>query len=307
MSQETIERTFEVGTPASLKLSNIRGSVDIQAGQDGVIEVTAIKFVNSGNEKKTNVIIEQKEDGRVIVKTDYENSISNWFGLNKPCKVEYTVCVPKDCDLNVSNVSGGVSVQGVAGQMNVNSVSGGLHLRDLSGSLKFSTVSGSIKAENLAGPLDLNAVSGRVRIAESNISEAVVKTVSGSIVMDTPLAEGPYMFKGVSGSLTLVVPEDTGCVAIHKSVSGRLKTSLPISKDKRYGSRGWLEIQGGGPEVTYKSVSGSFKVVTAEDEKIVEQRKPVKPAPQPKNQMEILQKIERGDLSVEDALEELNA
>ena len=125
--------------------------------------------------------------------------------------------------------------------------------------------------------------------------------------MDTPLAEGPYMFKGVSGSLTLVVPEDTGCVAIHKSVSGRLKTSLPISKDKRYGSRGWLEIQGGGPEVTYKSVSGSFKVVTAEDEKIVEQRKPVKPAPQPKNQMEILQKIERGDLSVEDALEELNA
>ena len=114
------------------------------------------------------------------------------------------------------------------------------------------------------------------------------------------------MFKGVSGSLTMVVPADTGCVAHHKSVSGRLKTSLPITQDKRYGSRGWLEIQGGGPEVTYKSVSGSFRVVTAEGEQIIEQHKVVEPAGPAIDKVEILKKIENGELSVDEALKELN-
>ncbi len=310
MSQETIERTFEVGTPAALKLANIRGSIEIQAGEEGVIAITAVKHLNSGNEEHTEVIIEQEEDGRVVVKTDYQQSVMNWFGLHKPCKVEYAVQVPASCHLKVSGVSCNISVQGVSGEIDVTTVSGKLNLSELTGQLKLGSVSGSIKAEALTGTLDANAVSGKVRLVESEISEAVVKTVSGSIVVQTPLAEGPYMFKGVSGSLTMVVPADTGCIAHHKSVSGRLKTSLPITQDKRYGSRGWLEIQGGGPEITYKSVSGSFRVVTAEGEQIVEQHKVVEPiaAAEPAiNKVEILQKIESGELSVEDALKELNA
>jgi hypothetical protein len=96
-------------------------------------------------------------------------------------------------------------------------------------------------------------------------------------------------------------------VAHHKSVNGRLKTSLPITKDQRYGSRGLAEIQDGGPEVTCKSVSGSLRIVTSEDEKIVEQRATSNRPHQTKNQLEILQKIETGELSVEDALNQLNA
>jgi hypothetical protein len=307
MSQETIERTFKVEDPAKLKVSNVRGQIDIQPGEDGVIVVTAVKHLSSGSNSHTEIKIEQTEDGQVVVKTEYANSVADWFGLNKPCKVDYSVRVPKNCTVRASGVSSEISICDLDGAFDISSVSGSVKLSDLSGPMKAGTVSGSIKAEKIIGALDANSVSGSIRVLESQIPDALVKTVSGRIVLQTPLADGPYIFKGVSGDVILVVPQDTGCVAHHKSVSGRLKTSLPITKDQRYGSRGLAEIQGGGPEVTYKSVSGSFRIVTSEDEKIVEQHATSNRPHQAKNQLEILQKIESGELSVEDALNQLNA
>ena len=307
MSQETIERRFETGSSASLKLSNIRGLIDIQAGEAGVITVNAVKHPKSGNEDQTEIKIEQDEDGKVIVKTEYQNSINNWFGLNKPCKVDYMVQVPQDCDVRASGVSCNTRVQGLNGDLDLNSVSGKMDLLDLSGKMKFNTVSGSIKASGLAGELDANTVSGSIRVTESKIPEALLKTVSGSMVLVTSLADGPYTFKSVSGGATLVVPEDTAFTARFKSVSGRMRTSLPVSKDDRHGSRGSMEILGGGTEVSHNCVSGSLRIVTNENEKIVEKKVASEPRPEPKNQMEILQKIQAGDISVEDALKELNA
>jgi hypothetical protein len=307
MSQERIERNFEVESPAKLRLSNIRGSVDIQPGDDGYIKVNAVKYLDSGSEKDTEIEIEQDDDGQVIVKTKYDNSISNWFGPNKPCKVEYSVQVPVKTTVKANGVSSSISVQGMEGDFDIHSVSGSLKLNNLTGSIKANSVSGSIVGENLTGPLDGDSVSGKIRVMESQLPEAVVKTVSGKMVLQTPLGDGPYIFKSVSGNVNFIVPDDTGCVAHHKSISGRLKTSLPITKDQRYGSRGLAEIQGGGIEVTHKSVSGSLRIITFENEKIVEQRTTTKPPSQSKDKIEILQKIENGELSVEDALDKLNA
>jgi len=306
MSQETFEQKFDVKEDAKLVLSNIRGSIDIRAGEPGVIEVKAVKHLNSGNQDLTQVIIEQS-DNQVNVKTDYDNSPIKWFGGNKPCKVDYTVRVPTECDLKVSGVSSKIDVSGVDGIMEINSVSGGLSLSNLSGTLKFGVVSGSIQGTNIKGELDANTVSGSIRLIQSQFPSTVMKTVSGSMVVETPLGEGPYMFKGVSGNVTLIVPEETGCIARTKSVSGRLRTSLPVTKDRRYGSRGLAEIQGGGPDVTYKCVSGSLRIVKFEDEKINEPKRVVSPPTDPKNHLEILHKIESGDISVEDALEEMDA
>ena len=43
MSDETIEKTFQVTDPARLIISNIRGSVTIQPGEENVIDVKAVK------------------------------------------------------------------------------------------------------------------------------------------------------------------------------------------------------------------------------------------------------------------------
>ena len=292
-----------------MKLSNIRGSVAISLGNEDTISITAVKHLNSGNADRTEVDIHQEDDGLVVVETRHDK-INGFLSLFKPCKIDYTVTVPKNCSVELNCVSSRVRIQGLEGEFRLNTVSGALEISDLSGLTKAVSVSGAIKVQNLSGILDGGTVSGKIRVMESHIPEMDISTVSGSAIVQTPLIDGPYVFKGVSGNVTMIVPEETGCVARTKSVSGRLQTSLPISKDRRYGPRGLAEIQGGGPEIVYKSVSGSLKILTSEDDKpqTVHVASPVGVHHHRKaSRMDVLEEIERGELSVDDALDKLNA
>ena len=77
MSTEVIEHTFEVEAPAHLRISNVRGHVDIQPGDEGTIRVTALKHSGSGNNGNTQIIVKQESDGLVVAEAKYENNISN--------------------------------------------------------------------------------------------------------------------------------------------------------------------------------------------------------------------------------------
>ncbi|MBL6983661.1 MAG: DUF4097 family beta strand repeat protein, partial [Anaerolineales bacterium] len=273
------------------------------------ISVTAVKHLNSGNADRTEVAIHQWDDGVVVVETRHDKN-NGFLSLFKPCKVEYTVTVPKNCSVDLNCVSSKAAIQGLEGKFKFNTVSGALEFGDITGLVKVVSVSGVIKGQNLSGSLEGGSVSGKIRVMESQIPEIEISTVSGNIIVQTPILDGSYIFKGVSGNVTLIVPEDTGCVARTKSVSGRLQTSLPITKDRRYGPRGLAEIQGGGPEVVYKSVSGSLKILTSEDDKpqTIHVASPVGVRhPRKAARMDVLEEIERGELSVDDALEKLNS
>jgi len=53
MSSETIEQIFEVQSPAHLKVSNIRGHVDVRPGEDNNIKVKAVKHNHTGSGKSS--------------------------------------------------------------------------------------------------------------------------------------------------------------------------------------------------------------------------------------------------------------
>jgi hypothetical protein len=318
MSTETFEKIFEVESPAQLKVSNIRGHIDVQPGEDGLISVTAVKHKNSGSNGKTQIIIEQDSDGMVIVQAKYDNPVKTWFGLNKPCRVDFTIQVPKRCSVKVNCVSSTAAINGLEGEIDVNGVSGNLELSNLCGEFNFSSVSGKITGENLTGPLEVNNVSGKMQISESHIPMLIGKTVSGSAIIETPLTDGPYEFKTVSGNLQLITPEDTACTVHIKSVSGSAKVNLPITSKSGTQNKQIIEAAGGGPEVTVKSVSGVLNIgspnyVKAEKPSPEEKEhnphtnvQPAKSTLPPKSQMQILQAIENGEMTVDEALEQMN-
>ena len=309
MSEETFEHTFEVEVPARLKVSNVRGHVDIRPGEDEIIRVTAIKHQGSGLNGNTQIIIEQEEDGLVIAEAKYDKSVTNWFGLNKPCRVDFTIQVPKACSVKVNCVSSSAAVEGLDGDIDINCVSGNLELSDLSGKFNFSSVSGKITADNLTGPLEMNNVSGKVQITQSQIPSMIGKTVSGHVSVETPLTEGPYEFKSVSGNLVLITPDDTACTIRTKSVSGRTKVNLPVTSKSGTRNKRYIEVAGGGPEVLVNSVSGVLKIGSPNFVKLEEPAETVpsvEAAPPPKSQMQILQEIENGEITVDEALKQLN-
>ena len=275
---EIIEKTFNVASPAHLNLANIRGSVEIRPGEDGIIHVTAAKDTGSGDEERTEIELSQDMDGTVKVATHFPDGAWSWLVGSFPCKVNYVVQTPRKSFLKINGVSseilaggfeGEFSFQSVSGEMNlselagpvkVNTVSGDMELADLAGDLNLKTVSGKVSGKRLRGPVHLATVSGRVALEESSLLSVEASTVSGNMVYQTALGDGPYHFNSVSGDVELLVPPETHCSAEMHSISGKLSTKIQSTSTSRQNGSQTVEVSGGGVKVTLQSVSGNLVI-----------------------------------------------
>jgi len=323
MSDETIKNTFQVTAPARLSISNIRGSVLVQPGDPGVVEVVAVKHGNFDSGRYT-VEMNQDSDGSVRIETRSDDSFISF--LSHPPRVDYSLRVPQGIHLDTSCVSSSLNISNLEGTFKCKTVSGDMQLANLTGPFKLNTVSGDISGSHLTGVLELGTVSGRVHLLESAFPTAEGSAVSGDLTLQTPISDGPYQFSSVSGSVRLVVPADTHCNAELNSVSGSIRSSLPVTT-VHYGHGSKVtQISGGGTSVRLKSVSGnlSFEVegvpatqVQTSQPSPAETIPPIPPIPPvppippmpfstpppaPLSTAEILQRIERGELTVDEAI-----
>jgi hypothetical protein len=319
MSEETIEKTFQVGTPARLFISNIRGSITIRPGETGVIVVKAFKH---GNSVSADEVIDMTQDAEGTVRVETRSN-DTFFGLlSHPPKVEYTARVPQDTHLEISCISSSLSVSGLSGTFKLKTISGDMDMADLTGPFKLNAVSGDINGSHLSGVLELGTVSGRVKLLQSQFPSADASTVSGDLILQTPVSGGPYAFSSVSGSVRMLVPPDTRCSAELNTVSGSIRSSLPATSTRIGHGLKVTQVAGGGTSVRLKSVSGSlnFEVegmpatnVTASAAQgdsassmpsmpPMPPSPPVAPPPSPLSTEEILQRIERGEMTVDEAI-----
>lgn len=305
MADEIIERSFQVSTPAHLKLGNIRGTVKIQPGNDDLIIIQAIKHLDSGNADDTLIEMEQNEDGRVIVKTRYTSDrFGHILNAHRPCKVDYDVHVPHDCTLKLSAVSSTAEIHGLSGEIDLETVSGSLTIEDLDGNIEISSVSGDISGKALSGPtMRINTVSGDLDLKNVDFPCIEGKTVSGDLCIETALGDGPYNFNSVSGDIMLIVPPDTHCSMKVRGISGRIRSRLPLTSDQRKNGSHYAEVMGGGVAVNLNTVSGDLLLKSAQtDQANANHALPPESIHSRLANGEILDKIERGELSVDEGV-----
>ncbi len=125
---ETIEKKFNVSKPARLTVNNVSGSVNIRPGEEGTIQVTAIKHPFTGDEKRTEIEITQDTDGTVKASTHFPDGGWSWMFGSHPCDVDYVISVPAQCSIKANGVSATMIAEGLEGDVNVNSVSGEITL-----------------------------------------------------------------------------------------------------------------------------------------------------------------------------------
>lgn len=291
MSDETLEKTFTVPAPARLNLGNIRGSVEIRPGSDGVIQVTATKRADTGDARNTEIEMEQRGDGTVLAAARFPNGWWSWLLFSQPCKVDFLVTLPRAAEVKLNGVSNRVLVEGLNGQVDINTVSGDVSLRDVEGRLKVKSVSGDVSAAHCAGALELTTVSGDVDFREARLASVSAHTTSGGLDFETGLREGPYRFHSVSGNVTLSLPPETPCSAQLRSVSGRIHGEYPMTaRSFGHGTR-HVEISGGGTPVEVQSVSGDLRLRVSSSLPAVSA-----------NRREVLEQLARGEISPGQAL-----
>jgi len=307
-----INRSFPISGPARLTLRNVDGAIDIAAGDADVLTVRAYKHPGPGA-KQTEIEITQDPEGRVSVITHFlEDTIARLFqpGHRGAARVDYTVRLPKSCEVDVAFVSGSARLQGLAGDFALRSVSGPIDLEDLAGQLKLNTVSGPVTGAHLRldGNLTYDTVSADVILADSFVPAIAGNSVSGQVRLQTALGAGPYQFRSVSGDVWLAVPSAAGCRVDMHSLSGRMRASPPTAR--QHNRAGWTRVAFGaadGPQVSFQSVSGDLHLVTPDGQADAEAptAETAPAGPTSPERLAILDRLARGELSVDEAVHTL--
>ncbi len=301
MSDDKIEQTFEVTQPARLEVRNICGSIEIRPGEDGKIHVSAIKQPDSGDLQRTEIEVTHQPDGTVRVATRFPDGAWSWMFGSHPCCVDYGIQAPRRCSVKVVGVSNTTWVEGFEGEFDINSVSGEITLHDLTGPVRIHTVSGDAALQRTTGVLDLDTVSGDLAILDGKHSSIKANTVSGNLAVTTALVDGPYKFSSVSGDVRLTLPAETRCTAELRSVSGDLVSAFPGTGYHHHSGVKTIQVQGGGTRVDMNSVSGDLSLDC--DGPLPSQAAGSLASSQ--DRRAVLESVERGEITVEEALVKL--
>ena len=110
-------------------------------------------------------------------------------GYSYCIKVDYEVTLPAGTTLRVSTLSGDLDLSELSGAVTVKTVSGDLRASALTGPLNLYSVSGDVQLSGLPGtsPVDASSVSGDVRLSwpAARPAELSLKSVSGEVYADS--------------------------------------------------------------------------------------------------------------------------
>ena len=310
MSQETFEKTFTVQDTPEVSIHNVRGSVTVKTGSNDTVSVTAVKQSDTGSTEDTKVTMTQ-ENNTISLAAKFENSVSRLFnlGTRKPCRVDFTVTVPASCTLTIRCVSSSTSVEDLNGQVAIQTVSGPVSLHRITGSLAIKTVSGSISASQIHTDIAFNSVSGDLDLHDSDIQKLSMKTVSGDVKLKTPLhPDGDYHIHTISGDVKWESPGDSPSASVLvSSISGQVYTrNAQAHTKKRSGaSKKRVDLYGGGVPIHFKSISGDISFEFPQARSSSETSAPSQAQEPQHDTLDLLEKVARGELSVDNAVQEM--
>ena len=335
---EQIEKTFAMPEGCDLVVENVRGEITVEGWDQPNTQVVAIRRKGKADieisQEGRKVIARTKHERNGVFWLD-------WLTKGGAPVVDYTVHVPYASDLNLKNVNGAISAAQVQGTVHINNVDGTAVLSTIEGHVKAETVNGSLRVTTLVGTAKLKTVNGQMEVS-GTLSGLKADTVNGDIkAMATLAAEGDYVFHTVNGSCRLAVqPELCAHVSAH-GVNMSVDCRMPShGVERKFGKWEGTIGTGDGPsaQIRFNTVNGRLRIDEAEGSaetpstpfvaKVKVEPEPAdaptvsepsepestpvavkvtrpSPAdlPQPgKSQAEILRMVERGEISVDEAI-----
>jgi hypothetical protein len=333
---EQIEKTFAMPEGCDLVVENVRGEITVEGWDQPSTQVVAIR-----RKGKANIEISQ-DGRKVIARTKHEHNgvfWLDWLTKGGAPVVDYTVHVPYTSDLKLKNVNGATSAAQVQGTVHITNVDGTAVLNAIEGHVQAETVNGSLQATTLIGTAKLKTVNGQMKVS-GNLSGLKADTVNGDIeAVATLAAEGAYVFHTVNGSCRLgIQPELNAHVSAH-GVNMSVDCKVPSQAvERKFGSwEGTIGTDDGpSAQIRFNTVNGKLRIDQADGTaeipsvpfvaKATAQPKPARIPPEPteadstpvevkvaetsrantqpvsRSQAEILQMVEHGEISVDEAI-----
>lgn len=234
---ETIERTFPLAKGGRVGVSNVNGSIEIEAWDRDEVHLVAVKSANS-REALENVDIRIDAVADCInIRADYKNRTwrENDARSRDNLTVNFRLKVPRDAVLEeIGTVNGTIIVSGFSNRVKASAVNGSVRGLNLSGAISLSTVNGEVYADfdrlEGKGRINLETVNGRIVLLLPSNSDAVLKadTLNGNITNDVgfTVRKSGYLGRDLagkigSGSVGVRLSSVNGAIVINRKSDGR--------------------------------------------------------------------------------------
>ena len=226
---EKFEQTYPLSKNGNVSVSNVNGSIVVEAWDRDEVRLEATKIADS---KETLADVEIKVDATAdsfSVEADYKswkwNDKRNENRTRK-LEVEFRLSVPRAAVLNeIETVNGSVTVSNFTNVTKISAVNGNVTATNIRGAANLSTVNGGVTADfdrvDGASKINLSTVNGSVNLILPSDVNATIKadSLNGNITNDfgLPVKKGQYVGRDLYGRV------GTGEAQIKlNSVNGRL-------------------------------------------------------------------------------------
>ncbi len=218
-------QTFQVQDHPQLTIQDSAGLISIRRGYDNVVTVAATKRVSGIGMTPENMQVQYAlQDDRLNI-----SALATWnllqFGIRH---LDLVITVPEGCDIQLSNGSGEVTVQGVSGRIDLRTGSGTIGVSEVHGPVSLKTGSGPINVSDVQGQISLKTGSGPVSGTGIN-GQLKLLTGSGRIDLEQAALKGSSQIKTGSGAITFAGELDPYGNYNLTTGSGRVNLTLPTN------------------------------------------------------------------------------
>jgi len=160
----------------------------------------------------------------------------------------FEVTVPMGVRVSARATNGDITITGTKGGVEAKSQSGDVHVEDVAEMIDLGTFSGDITARGMSGNVDVSAISGDIQLSDIK-GDVEVTSVSGDIEMRNVVARyvrakstsgdvsydgtidttGRYELGSHSGSVYLMIPQNTGALLTVSTYNGAIESDFPLT------------------------------------------------------------------------------
>jgi hypothetical protein len=304
------EIEHEIGADGAFSLAVTSADVRLVAADGSEVRVRATFEMSASSEADADELFgaaqlrTSRDSGSLLVdepngRGGFGSALSRLFGGQTVELWGVEVAAPAACRMDVQVVRGDVQAHGFRGSQRYRSVSGDLRLADTGGELDVESVSGDVSLRAVEPvSLKITSVSGDVSAEAPAFRRARASTVSGDVSIDGELGAAAHSVDTVSGDFRLA--SNTGMTVSVRGMSTDIRSSLPHRVEGN-AERRQLIVGDGRAQVAFNSMSGDLAVTRS-------RRSPAAiPAPAPDAQLDVLGALERGEISVEEAMRRLSS
>lgn len=235
---EKFEQTYPLNANGKVSVSNVNGSIVVEAWDRNEVRLEATKIADSKEALAGVQIKVESTADSLSVETDYENWKWNDKGdknRHRKLEVHFKLSVPKAAVLNeIETVNGSVTLSNFVNYTKISAVNGNVTASNLRGAANLSTVNGEVNADfdrlDTGSKISLSTVNGRVSLVLPSDANATIKadSLNGTITNDfgLPVRKGEYIGRDLhgrvgSGEVQIKLNSVNGGLAIGRKNDGK--------------------------------------------------------------------------------------